>query len=144
MIHISDVEIIQQEHPSEEETQFIYGQLRTSNRVHTGELPYKSLRIFAYGPERQVVGGLFGEAGWGWLHVDILWVDESYRARGLGAQLLKQAETESLALGINRSYLETTSFQAKPFYEKMGYEVFAQLEDQPPGHTCYYMKKFFE
>ncbi len=139
----NDIEIIQQDHPTEDETGFVYGKLRASNKLHTGELPYKSLHLFAYGPERQIVGGLFGEAGWGWLHVDILWVDSGYRGRGLGARLLEQAEAESLALGISRGYLETTSFQARAFYEKMGYEVFAQLEDQPPGHTCFYMKRRF-
>lgn len=139
----SDITIIQQDHPSEEETQLIYGQLRASNKLHTGELLYKSLHLFAYGPEQQVVGGLFGEIGWGWLHVSSLWVADHYRRRGLGAKLLEQAEAEAQALGITRGYLETTSFQARPFYAKMGYDVFAQLEDLPPGHTCYYMKKYF-
>jgi hypothetical protein len=27
------------------------------------------------------------------------------------------------------------------FYKKRGYHVFAQLENQPPGHICYYMKR---
>ena len=138
---IKHTKIIQKENPSEEEAAFIYGKLRSFNAAHTGELPRKSLRIFAYGQNQQIVGGLFGEVGWGWLHIDILWVDNSYRKQGLGSKLLKQAETESLAMGIDRGYLETTDFQARPFYEKMGYEVFAELNDQPPGHTCYYMKK---
>jgi GNAT superfamily N-acetyltransferase len=135
------MEIVQQEHPSEEEMAFIYGQLRSFNAAHTGRLPRKSLHIFAYGPDQEIIGGLFGDIGWGWLHIDILWVDDAYRKRGLGGALVKQAEAESLSMGVDRGYLETTDFQARPFYEKMGYEVFAELEDQPPGHTCYYMKK---
>ena len=43
-------------------------------------------------------------------------------------------------MGVHRAYLETTDFQALDFYVGLGYEVFAQLENQPPGHTCYYMK----
>ena len=135
------MEIIQRDHPNPEEAAFVYGQLRRHNAAHTGALPRKSLHLFAYGPDRQPVGGLFGEVGWGWLHVDILWVDAAYRRRGLGGELLGRAEAEALALGVDRGYLETTSFQARPFYEKMGYEVFAELGDQPPGHTCYYLKK---
>lgn len=99
------------------------------------------MHLFAYGPDRQPVGGLFGEVGRGWLHIDILWVNESRRHRGLGGKLLGRAEAEALAVGVDRGYLETTSFQARPFYEKLGYEVFAQLEDQPPGHTCHYLKR---
>ena len=135
------MEIIQQDNPDADETEFVYAQLRQHNLAHTGQLPRKSLHLFAYGPDRGVVGGLFGDIGWGWLHIDILWVDETCRHQGLGGNLLERAEAEALALGIDRGYLETTSFQARPFYEKMGYEVFAQLEDQPPGHTCYYLKK---
>ena len=135
------MEIIQRDHPNPEEAAFVYGQLRQHNAAHTGALPRKSLHLFAYGPDRQVGGGLFGEVGWGWLHIDILWVDTFYRNRGLGGKLLGRAEAEALALGVDRGYLETTSFQARPFYEKMGYEVFAELEDQPPGHLCYYLKK---
>jgi len=37
--------------------------------------------------------------------------------------------------------LETASFEARPFYEKLGYEVFAALEDYPPGHTKFYLRK---
>ena len=38
-------------------------------------------------------------------------------------------------------YLDTFSFQARPFYEKLGYKVFGTLEDHPKGHTHYFMKK---
>jgi hypothetical protein len=37
--------------------------------------------------------------------------------------------------------LSTFSFQARPFYEKLGYEVFATLEDCPVGHCEYFLRK---
>jgi hypothetical protein len=37
--------------------------------------------------------------------------------------------------------LSTFGFQARPFYEKMGYEVFATLEDCPVGHCEYFLRK---
>lgn len=135
------MEIVQQDHPNPEETAFVYGRLRQHNAANTGEFPRKSLHLFAYGPDRQVIGGLFGDTGWGWLHIDILWVDAADQHQGLGGELLGRAEAEALTLEVDREYLETMSFQARPFYEKMGYEVFAELPDQPPGHTCYYPKK---
>ena len=85
--------------------------------------------------------GLIGEIAWGWLHIDILWVDERVRGGGVGSDLLTYAEDESIAMDSPRAYLETTDFQALGFYQKQGYEVFAELPDQPPGHTCYYLKK---
>lgn len=138
-----EIIIKQQEHPAEDEVAFVVQQLRAFNASQTSELPRKSVRLFAYDPEGQVVGGLFGDISWGWLHISILWVDEAYRGRGLATDLLNQAERESAEFGVTRAYLETASFQARPFYEKMGYEVFAQLEDLPPEHTYYYMKKQF-
>jgi len=38
-------------------------------------------------------------------------------------------------------WLETFSFQAPAFYEKYGYTIYAVLEDHPPGHKHYSMKK---
>ncbi len=32
-------------------------------------------------------------------------------------------------------------FQAKDFHLKHGYEIFGVLDDCPPGHKRYYMKK---
>jgi hypothetical protein len=37
--------------------------------------------------------------------------------------------------------LETHSFQARPFYEKCGYKVFGTLEDYPPGHAKFFLRK---
>ena len=54
---------------------------------------------------------------------------------------MDQAEAEAIAMDVQQAYLETTDFQALDFYKKRGYHVFAQLENQPPGHICYYMKK---
>ena len=37
--------------------------------------------------------------------------------------------------------LDTFDFQAKPFYEREGSSVFGVLEDYPPRHTRYFMRK---
>jgi ribosomal protein S18 acetylase RimI-like enzyme len=44
-------------------------------------------------------------------------------------------------MDVQQAFLETTDFQALGFYKKRGYQEFARLENQPPGHICYYMKK---
>lgn len=41
-------------------------------------------------------------------------------------------------------FLTTHSFQARPFYERFGYEVFGELSDHPAGHILYFMKKTLE
>ena len=37
--------------------------------------------------------------------------------------------------------METWDFQARGFYEKNGYTVFAEIKDCPPKTTCYFLKK---
>jgi hypothetical protein len=43
--------------------------------------------------------------------------------------------------GCERAHLDTFSYQARPFYEKLGYRVFGELEDYPPGHTRFFLRK---
>jgi len=70
-----------------------------------------------------------------------LWVAEPLRGQGYGERLLQAAEDEARAHGCQGVFLETLGFQARPFYERYGYEVFAELPDRPAGYTSYFMKK---
>lgn len=89
----------------------------------------------------EVRGGLIGEIWGGWMHVSYLWVDTAVRHRGWARKLLQAAERYAVAHGVHDVALETHSFQARPFYEAMGYEVFATLEDFPPGHQKHFLRK---
>ena len=44
-------------------------------------------------------------------------------------------------MGAYLSHLDTFDFQAKDFYLKHGYEIFGTLENCPPNHNRYYLKK---
>lgn len=79
--------------------------------------------------------------GWKILCVDILFIDKNYRGKDLGSKLLQKVESEAKTLGSTLVHLDTFDFQAKDFYLKQGYEVFGVLEDCPPGHKRYYLKK---
>jgi ribosomal protein S18 acetylase RimI-like enzyme len=86
-------------------------------------------------------GGAHGWVWAGWFYVDSLWVDPDLRGHGWGHRLLRDAETEAERLGARRAYLETHSFQARPFYEAHGYRVVGELPDYPPGGAYYLMAK---
>ena len=138
-----NIEIQHQDHHSADDAAYIRKKFIEFNDRQSGVFPSKELHLFAYGPEQQIIGGLIGDISWGWLHVDVLWVDESYRQNSIGTALMDRAEAEARAMDVQSAYIETTDFQALGFYEKRGYKVFAQLENQPPGHVCYYMKNNF-
>jgi GNAT superfamily N-acetyltransferase len=89
----------------------------------------------------EVRGGLLGMIWGGWLHVTALWVTEALRGKGYGGRLLLAAEAFAVQRGCIGVFLETFSFQAKPFYERHGYSVFGALTDCPPGHESYFLQK---
>jgi GNAT superfamily N-acetyltransferase len=80
---------------------------------------------------------------WNVMYVDVLYVDYSYRGKGYGKLLLYQAESKAKSLGGYMSHLDTFDWQAKEFYEHLGYVVFGILENCPPDHNRYYLKKEF-
>lgn len=89
----------------------------------------------------EVVGGLLGDLWGGWLHVSYVWVARPLRQHGWARRLVREAERYAVRRGAHDAYLETFSFQARPLYEKLGYQVFAQLDDFPPGHSKYFLRK---
>ncbi len=101
----------------------------------------KSVRIFIRNRNNKVVGGIIGDVFGGWVYIALLWVEESLRNKGYGTKLVDLIEEESKQLGCKYAHLDTYSFEARPFYEKLGYEVFGTLEDYPEGHCKYFLKK---
>lgn len=114
--------------------------LRAYNRQRAEAPDFRPL-VLAAREGGSVIGGLVGETGWRWLYVDLLWISDAYRGGGLGRRLLRAAEDEALRRGMRHAYLDTFDFQARGFYEKSGYELFGTLEDYPPGHTRFYLRK---
>ena len=130
--------------PEQEITGLVDKGLHNHNASHIGEKiysQYAKLAVLAYDESDQIIGGIYGEVFWDWLHVDTLWVDENYRDRGIGARLLADIESEARSRGMIGAHLETTTFQARPFYEKQGYTVIGVLEDIPIGHQMFYLRK---
>ncbi len=89
----------------------------------------------------KLVGGATGKVIWNWLYVSHLWVQIELRGRGYGKQIMECLEKSARVKGCNRAHLDTFSFQAKPFYESLGYRVFALLDDYPEGYCRYFMYK---
>lgn len=75
------------------------------------------------------------------LYIDILWIKEEYRKDGYGSILMDEVEMEAKEKGVYLVNLDTFDFQAKDFYIKRGYEVYAVLDDCPVNHKRYYLSK---
>ena len=85
------------------------------------------------------LGGIAGKVYWDGLEIDVLWVNEKYRRRGIAKKLLKEAEEYARSNGAVIAFLKTVD--AKEFYKKQGYKVYGQLEDRPIGSVLFHMKK---
>lgn len=89
----------------------------------------------------KLVAGLWGKTVYDWLFVEYLIVEQEWRGRNLGASLLSAAEHIAIERGCVGAWLTTFPFQARAFYEKHGYRVFAELENSPRENVRIFMRK---
>jgi GNAT superfamily N-acetyltransferase len=123
------------------EAQRVRDRLDLFNVGITGESAYYPVNYFVKNQRDEVVGGLLGAIWGGWLQITYVWVDEGVRGRDLATRMMDQAEAYAREHHCRAITLETHSFQARPFYEKRGFEVFGTLDDWPKGHKKFFLKK---
>jgi len=111
------------------------------NFAATGVSAYYPTNFFLKTARGEVMGGLLGMIWGGCLHVSFLWVDEAARGKGQATRMMDAAEAYARELHCHTATLDTHSFQARPFYEARGYEVFGMLDDYPKGHKKFFLKK---
>jgi ribosomal protein S18 acetylase RimI-like enzyme len=114
------------------------GEHAESKNFHYDHQP---LAFFIRNQNGEIIGGLSGATAWGWLHISLFWLSKELRGNGYGKKLIGLAETEALARGCKKVHLDTFSFQALGFYQKLGYEIFGELEDFPENAKRFYLKK---
>ncbi|MEQ8446751.1 MAG: GNAT family N-acetyltransferase [Pelagibacterium sp.] len=87
------------------------------------------------------IGGLTGQAMFGWLFVRLLAVPESLRGQGVGSQLLARAEDWAKERGLAGMWLDTFAFGAPEFYKAHGFTQFGAIEDHPVGSRRHFFLK---
>lgn len=111
---------------------------RPAGRVHP-------LHVTARDTRSELVGAMVGSVSYGWLHVEMLWVRDEHRNRGLGTRIMLSAEQTAGARGCHGAWLDTSSEPAHRFYLALGYQDFGMLEnrdgEQPAGHRRWFLQK---
>ena len=97
--------------------------------------------IVALKCEGSTLGGAQCTYLWDWMYVKLLWVTKSQRNKGYGMQLMKIIEKEARSRDCVGIHLDTFSFQAKGFYQKLGYEEFGMIPDHPRGYNRHFLMK---
>lgn len=129
------------EHPKPEDFRTILDAVRAFNRAQTGNPPPQQVAYFFRDEYGKIVGGVQGSLWGRSMHIDALWVNDAQRGRGLGAKLMKAIEEYSASHDHPLVYLETASFQALPFYQGLGYQVFGELREISPGVKLFFLMK---
>jgi GNAT superfamily N-acetyltransferase len=138
---MEDLQIVFDPQPSDSLRDFIFRRLASFNIARTGIDEFHSINFFLRSPQGEWLGGLLGDAWGGWLTVRFLWLAELARGQRCGSRLMDAAEAHARDRGCFAAMLDTHSYEALGFYQKRGYVVFGQLEDCPPGHTKYFLRK---
>jgi GNAT superfamily N-acetyltransferase len=138
---MADYVITVDEEPTPVDIQTLRDGLTEHALPATGTPGFRPIGVFARDPQGKVVGGVLAMVNWNWLDISLVWVAASRRGTGLGHQLLARIEDAGRRRGCTHAHLDTFSYQARPFYERHGYEVFGTLEDYPPGHRRFFMRR---
>jgi len=129
------------ERPNEKDVQMLRQHLRDFNMTRANSHEGYGIAIFLRDDKDQMVAGI---SGWLWgecLEIDYLWVQESIRAQGIGKRLVLALEEAAVIRGCRQITLETFSFQAPEFYQKLGYSVFGVIEGFGNRYRKFYMQK---
>lgn len=112
------------------------------SKVHALADVWTSVEFVTKNENGDVIAGILGGIGyWNGLEINILWVNDNYRGKGIGKLLLQHAEQFATQKGATISILDTFDFQAEDFYLKNGYTPFGELQDFPTGHRRIYLSK---
>jgi GNAT superfamily N-acetyltransferase len=129
------------EDPTPDQVRFLEDRLYEFNVTATNISDGRALAIFVRAADGQIHAGLNGHTWGGCCEIRQVWVDEPLRGQGLGRDLLAAAETEARRRGCSQILLTTHSFQAPAFYQRLGFEVVATVEEYPCGYQPLWLRK---
>jgi len=134
-------QIVYEDQPEESAWGIIGRGLHAYNMQQAGDNHFQRMCFVLQDEDQAVLGGILCELYWGWLYVDLMWLEEALRGQGYGSRLLIRAEEEARQRGAKHAYLDTFSFQAPDFYQRHGYQVLCELPDFPTGHSRFILTK---
>lgn len=106
-----------------------------------GPARLRPLAVLLRDKANATVGGLWGRTVYDWLYVELLFVPEDLRGRGLGRELMRRAEDEASTRGCLGAWIDTFDDGARVLYERLGFERFGELDGQPRGGRRTFYRK---
>ena len=126
---------------SKQAEQFLRARLDEFNDPIAGPRKTEEFNLLVRDDAGEIIAGVVASCIWEWLHINVIWVSDTLRGQGYGSKLLEAAEQEGIQRQRRYAMLHTFSFQARPFYERHGYQISGELVDFPLGHSQFKMFK---
>ncbi|MGN5376051.1 GNAT family N-acetyltransferase [Sphingomonas hankookensis] len=127
--------------PGDAEREAILRILVAHNDAAVGPTERRQVAIVVRDAAGTITGGLWGRIGYRWLFVELLAVSPLSQGQGTGRALMQRAEALAREAGCIGVWLDTFSFQARGFYEKLGFAHFGTIGDFPPGQARFFLSK---
>jgi GNAT superfamily N-acetyltransferase len=135
------MDIIVTDHPDPNARGLILAGLVAYNEAQAGPSGARPMAVLVQDEGMRILGGLWGWTAFGWLSAELFFLPANLRGLGLGTEVMQRAEDEARRRGCHSAWLDTFGFQAKGFYERLGYTVYGKLDSYPTGFTRYFMQK---
>ena len=91
--------------------------------------------------ETEFVGAIIVQLFWEQLHIKYLFVEKNYRGQGIARLLMNHALEFGIKRACHFAFVETMSFQAPGFYQKMGFVIEFSRPGYSKNTTFHYLKK---
>lgn len=128
--------------PTGEDVEAVLAALVESEKAAGRDAGYQPYSILLRdSPDAPVHGGLYGYVLFDWLFIQYVAVPLDRQGQGIGGQLMRQAEAWARQRGLVGMWLDTFSFQARPFYERLGFSVVGEIGDHPRGESRFFLAK---
>ena len=135
--------IIAPDDPSAADREAVLAPLRAYNIDRAGDPRARPVALLLADAGGNHVGGLWGRCAYDWMFIELLAVPPGHRGAGHGRALIERAEGIARAERCIGIWLDTYEFQARGFYERMGFDLFGTLDDHPIGHKRFFLRKRF-
>lgn len=129
------------ETPDRADHDIIYARLVEFEADKAGPPEILPLAVLLKDEVGTTIGGLWGTSVFRWLVVSLVFIPERCRGDGFGTKIMAEAERIAKERGCIGIWLDTYSFQAPAFYERLGFERFGAVDDHPPGRSRIFMRK---
>ena len=118
--------------------------VRSFNAAMVGESGLQPLSVSARDAGGRLLGGVAGKTAYRQFLIEVVWVHASMRGQGLGARLMQQAESVARARGCIAAQVDTLSFQAPGFYQRLGFDIVGSVPDCPAPHARHFLFKRYD